>query len=112
MKEFGFENYQIRQGLIQDNLQQELERLNSVDLVYIDADHTYEATMQFFKMLLPYAHQKTIFIFDDIYWSTGMTKAWQEIIAHPDVVLSMDLFFKGVITFDQGVAKQDFVLKH
>lgn len=108
----GLTNFKIIEGRIQDHIKNELKRLESVDLVYIDADHTYEATLHFFQVILPFVHQKTILIFDDIYWSEGMTQAWNEIIKDSKVRVSVDLYFKGVITFDDGLPKQHFVLKH
>jgi len=89
-------------------------RTQPFDLVYLDGNHRYEATTQYFSWLLP--HMKTdkiaLMIFDDIHWSAGMEKAWKEITAHPSVFMSIDLFFLGIIAFSpQFLHKQHFIIR-
>ena len=50
-------------------------------------------------MALEKKHTNSIFVFDDIYWSDGMQQAWKEICKHPEVTLSLDLFFISVSFF-------------
>jgi predicted O-methyltransferase YrrM len=89
-----------------------LSSLESVDLVYFDGNHAYEPTLRYFKMALEKKHAGTILIFDDIYWSAGMEKAWTEIHTHPDVRLSMDFFQFGIVFFrTEQKNKEHFVLK-
>jgi hypothetical protein len=57
------------------------------------------------------ATENTIFVFDDIYWSTEMKKAWDEISARPEVTISIDLYDLGIIFFRNNQEKQHFVLK-
>ena len=38
-----------------------------------------------------------LFVFDDIYWSSGMKSAWDEISKSPSVKLSLDLFSLGIV---------------
>lgn len=64
----------------------------TLDLVYMDANHTYEATMRYWQALLPLAHEKTIFALDDIHHSPEMEQAWAEIKADPAVTSTMDFF--------------------
>lgn len=67
-------------------------------LVYIDGNHTYEATIEYFNFFINQTAIATlILIFDDLYWSPGMTKAWEEIKLHPAVRFSIDLFDIGII---------------
>jgi predicted O-methyltransferase YrrM len=72
---------------------------NQYDLIYIDGNHTYEATVRYFKMLLPFTHEHTLVVFDDIHWSKGMEQAWKEICSHDSVTLTIDLFFIGLVFF-------------
>src|ERR1700757_5308437 len=69
------------------------------DLVYIDGNHTYEATVKYFQELLKITNENSVLIFDDIYWSEGMAKAWQEIKSHPQVTVTIDLFKFGIVFF-------------
>jgi len=50
-------------------------------------------------------------IFDDIYWSEGMKEAWAEIKVHPQVKVTIDLFWIGLVFFKSGQAKEDFKIK-
>jgi hypothetical protein len=50
-------------------------------------------------------------IFDDIYWSEGMKQAWAQIKAHPQVTVTVDLFWIGLVFFKAGQAKEDFLIK-
>lgn len=62
-------------------------------------------------MLLPKATNNSVFIFDDIHWSKGMTEAWDIIKSHPSVTVSIDTFFWGIIFFRKEQAKEHFVIR-
>ena len=47
-------------------------KIKNIDLVFIDGNHQENPTISYFEKCLNYAHNDTIFIFDDIYWSIGM----------------------------------------
>ncbi|MFO8146660.1 MAG: class I SAM-dependent methyltransferase [Gillisia sp.] len=81
------------------------------DLIYFDGNHQKEATLNYFDQLLPLAHNDSVFIFDDIHWSKGMEEAWEEIKAHPEVSVSIDSFFWGLIFFRQEQEKEHFTLR-
>ncbi len=88
-----------------------LNKLDVVDFVFIDGNHSYEATIRYFQLLLPKVHENTILVFDDIYWSEGMTRAWEEIKQDPRITMSIDLFFIGIVVFRKGKVKEDFKLR-
>lgn len=99
-------------GNFDGELPKVLSSVQSVDLVYFDGNHAYEPTLRYFKMALEKKHAGTIFIFDDIYWSAGMEKAWEEIHTHPDVSLSINFFQFGIVFFrTEQKNKEHFVLK-
>lgn len=98
-------------GNIDQNLEKTLEKIEKLDFVFFDANHRYEATMRYFETCLKKAHQDSVFIFDDIYWSAEMKKAWKEICANEKVGFSIDFFEIGVVFFRQKQAKQHFLLK-
>jgi predicted O-methyltransferase YrrM len=83
------------------------------DFVYIDGNHTYEATLKYFHELLKIINENSVLIFDDIYWSAGMTKAWEEIKLHPQVTVTIDLFKMGLVFFrKENKQKEDFCLRY
>jgi predicted O-methyltransferase YrrM len=105
-------NIDVILGNIDETLSPKLREFpKGIDLLYVDANHRYEPTVRYFEECLPYAHNDSVFIFDDIYWSAGMTEAWQYIKAHPRVSLTVDLFWIGLVFFRKEQVKEDFTLR-
>lgn len=89
----------------------EVLKPKTYDLVFFDGNHQKEATIKYFEILLPKTHNNTIFIFDDIYWSKDMTKAWEIIKQHPKVTVSIDTFFWGFVFFRKEQSKEHFIIR-
>lgn len=91
----------------------EIEKLEQkhFDCIYFDGHHNKEATIQYFEALLPKAHNDSIFIFDDIYWSKEMTEAWDYIKAHKAVTVTVDCFHLGFVFFRKEQAKEHFRIR-
>jgi predicted O-methyltransferase YrrM len=106
---FQLNNIQLMVGSFEKTLP--VLTSNLYDFVYIDGNHTKQATLNYFEMLLPKAHNNTVFIFDDIHWSPEMTEAWKTIIKHPKVTVSIDTFFWGIVFFRKEQAKEHFVIR-
>lgn len=104
-------NVELQLGVFDDLYKPALIALNNFDCIFIDGNHTYEATLKYFSDALNHKHNNAYIIFDDIYWSKGMTRAWNEIINHPDVTASIDLFFIGIVFFRKEQKKQNFKLR-
>ena len=81
------------------------------DLIYIDGNHQYQPTVDYFEFALAHTHDTSFIIFDDIHWSKEMEEAWKKIMASPKINVSMDLFKFGLVTKRSGQRKQDFVIK-
>lgn len=77
------------------------------DLIFMDANHTYDATLRYYEILRPLIHRKTIVVLDDIHWSPDMNRAWMELSRRSEVTSSMDLFDLGLLYFDP-----DYLPKH
>ena len=82
------------------------------DLIYIDGNHAYEPTIRYFEFALKHTNEDSFIVFDDIYWSDGMTEAWEEIKKSDKIHVSMDLFRMGIVCKKQKQRKQDFILKY
>ncbi len=80
------------------------------DYVFLDGNHRYEPSIEYFQYLLPHMADGGIMIWDDINWSKGMQRAWKEIISHPEVTVSIDLFFLGICFIRRNQAKEHFRL--
>jgi predicted O-methyltransferase YrrM len=81
------------------------------DLIYLDGDHSKERTLQYFDILMKKIHKDSIFILDDIHWSRSMTEAWEQIIKHPDVTVSIDTYQWGILFFRKEQEQQHFRIR-
>lgn len=104
-------NVALQVGNFDDLLPIQLKKMELLDFMYIDGNHTKTATLNYFHHCLTKVHEGSLIIFDDIYWSTGMKEAWAEIKAHPQVTVTIDLFWIGLVYFRKGQAKEDFKIK-
>jgi predicted O-methyltransferase YrrM len=102
----GFKNIRFHNGPFDELLPGILKETGMLDLLFVDGNHTYEATRRYFEMGLAKKHNDTVFVFDDIYWSPGMTRAWKEIADHPEVTLSIDTFYRGYIFFRKEIREK------
>ncbi len=105
-QQFKITNCEFILGNFNDTLKPLLQKLNSFDFCYVDGNHIYSATINYFELLLKHKHQNSVIIFDDIYWSTDMTKAWIEIKKHRSVTLSIDAFYFGIIFFKPDIKEK------
>lgn len=110
-KEEGTKNIKQLIGNFDDTLHPLIDQLPQLDFVYVDGNHQKEATLRYFEWCLPKVHEGTLLIFDDIYWSEGMKEAWAQIKAHPQVTITVDLFWIGLVYFRKGKEKEDFLIR-
>ncbi|MDX5320578.1 MAG: class I SAM-dependent methyltransferase, partial [Bacteroidota bacterium] len=112
MQELGLQNHvQLVPGNFDHTLDEVLASFDSLDYVFVDGNHRKAPTLEYFEKLLPKAHNDSVFIFDDIYWSKEMAEAWELIKAHPQVRVSVDLFYIGLVFFRKEQVEEHFVLK-
>lgn len=81
------------------------------DMVFIDGNHRYENTIDYFNQILPHIHEKSVLVFDDIHWSKGMHKAWESIKQHEGVTTTLDFFYYGLVIFQKSLTKEHFRLR-
>jgi predicted O-methyltransferase YrrM len=109
-KALHLKNIEIITGNLDHILAPLVEKVPQLDFVFFDGNHRYLPTIQYFNICLQKHTEDSIFVFDDIYWSSEMEKAWREICRHPDVTLSLDLFQVGLLFFRKKQPKQHFTL--
>lgn len=90
----------IQVGPFEETLQKALDNLGQVDYVYLDGDHREQAVLDNVDLMLPYFHASTALVIDDIYWSEGMTRAWNTLKQLERVTLSIDLYEVGILFFN------------
>jgi predicted O-methyltransferase YrrM len=108
----GLTNVRIITGNFDNTLPEMVSAIPHVDLAFIDANHRKKPTLTYFNELLRKVTDTSVVIFDDIHWSAGMEAAWNEIKRHPSVMLTVDLFFLGIIFFrPEFKVKQHFRIR-
>jgi predicted O-methyltransferase YrrM len=85
--------------------------LSTFDLIYFDGNHSKKATLEYFELLLPTISNESVWIFDDIHWSSDMEEAWETIKKHPKVKVTIDTFQWGIIFFRNEQEKEHFVIR-
>lgn len=103
------ENIVLKTGAFKIVLPQLKEK--SFDLIFFDGHHDKVATIAYFESLLPKAHNESLFVFDDIYWSKDMTEAWDYIKAHHSVTVTVDCFHLGFVFFRKEQVKEHFKIR-
>jgi predicted O-methyltransferase YrrM len=93
------QEFEVVHGLYDQTLIDIINKDIHFDLLFIDGNHRYDATLKYFELLKNNISDRVLVIFDDIHWSEGMRKAWQEIIAQKGVVFSINFFKLGIIVF-------------
>ena len=108
-KELRMSNIDCRVGPIDEGqLQCSLER---VDVVFVDANHTYEASLKYFDILAQKVHEKSVVVMDDIHHSEEMERAWREICADERVTSTIDLYQMGLVFFDKHYWKRNYRMR-
>lgn len=95
-------NFTLLKGLYQDTFPQLLEMPLIFDMAFIDGNHLYQPTLEYFRNLKPKMADSAVYIFDDIYLNDEMVKAWKEIQNDPDVNYTIDLFKLGIVVIDRN----------
>lgn len=103
------ENISWQEGNIDNTLY--IYARENLDLAYVDANHTYEATKRYVDFLLPRMTEKGIIVLDDIHYSEGMERAWKEIKQNQRVTTSMDLYHVGMLFVDPHYLKRHYTIR-
>ena len=98
-------------GEFGETFSKKLAEKSNVNMVFIDGNHSEDATIRYFEESIKYSDQKTILIFDDIHWSSGMEKAWDYIKKSQKTRVTVDLFFVGLVFLDQKLSKENFIIR-
>jgi predicted O-methyltransferase YrrM len=99
-------------GEFSTELEKLLVLISKPELVFVDGNHTYEATKKYYDLFLEKATKNAILVFDDIHWSDGMEKAWGEIVNSKRSVLTIDFFDFGLVFLDVSLTRGHYILKY
>ena len=110
-EEFGFKNITSINTEFSSYLKNYQLSIINYQLIYFDGNHSKQATLDYFELLLPTTTNESVWIFDDIHWSKGMETAWEIIKSHPNVTVSIDTFQWGLVFFRTEQPKEHFVIR-
>ncbi len=105
-------NITLIEGDMHETLKPTLDSIaEKIDFAYLDGNHRYQPTLDYYNLLLPKMSAQGILIFDDIYWSPEMGKAWKEISRDERIPVTVDLYHLGIAFLGVKCPKQHFVLR-
>lgn len=107
----GLNNIEIVVGNIDETLKPVLNNLDTIDVVFFDANHRKEPVLRYFDQCVEHVQQYSVFVFDDIHWSAEMEEAWSEIKKHEKVYSTIDLFEFGIVFFDKYLPRKHYRMK-
>ena len=105
-------NIALVNGNFDDTLPQVISNLSTIDLAFIDGNHRYQPTLNYFEQILAKSDNYSIIILDDIHWSKEMEAAWKEVRNNSSVTMTIDLFFIGIVLLrNEFKVKQHFSVR-
>ncbi|NVN94708.1 MAG: class I SAM-dependent methyltransferase [Bacteroidetes bacterium] len=104
-------NIQVITGNFDVQLPVLLEHTSTFDFVFFDGNHRKQPTLSYFEACLQHKHNDSIFVFDDIHWSLEMEEVWELIKQSPEVTVTIDLFFIGLVFFRKESTKEHFTIR-
>jgi predicted O-methyltransferase YrrM len=84
-------------GDFRNTLRPMVASLPYIDFSFIDGNHRRDSTLEYFHEIFQNSSASSVIIIDDIHWSNEMEDAWKVICRDPSVLLTIDLFFLGIV---------------
>ncbi len=104
-------NVKIITGPFNQTLQGAVDSLKPLDFVFFDGNHSGTATLQYFETCLPHLSTNAVLIFDDIYANPGMLQAWNAIINHKTIRVSLNCFHFGIALTNPNLSYEHFKIR-
>jgi predicted O-methyltransferase YrrM len=110
-KRLELNGVKVYRGDVDKKVKELATKLPGSFLAFVDANHKYEPTLRYLRLLINADGGDSIIVLDDIYWSKGMCRAWKEVIAWPEVRVSLDLFHMGILLLRKDLLKTHLKIK-
>ena len=108
-KALNINNIECRVGEI--DVEELVGDIEHLDVAFIDANHTYEGTCEYFDVLAGKVREKSVIVVDEIHYSEEMEKAWKAICADERVTSTIDLYQMGLVFFDKHYWKRHYTMR-
>ena len=81
-----------------------------VDFLYLHAWRDAAMVEETFRVCVPRAGQRSMFVVQGIGYSQAMRECWKRMVRHPQVGITFDLYDVGILLFDHSLTKQDYIV--
>jgi len=109
--DLGLKNIELQVGNFNELLPKAIDEIEILDLLYVNGRQNKNTVLNYFNWSLRKVHDNSFLIVDDIYGDQDMKDAWTAIKNHPQVTVTIDLFWLGLVYFRKGQAKEHFKIK-
>ena len=97
IKEQKVKNVSLVLGDFDTTLNNKLNKIDLIDLAFLDGNHTEKATIKYFEECLKHSHN-ILFLFSmTSIGQKGMENAWNYVKQHKKTTLTVNLFFIGIV---------------
>ncbi|MDD4514413.1 SAM-dependent methyltransferase [Massilibacteroides sp.] len=103
-------NIQLIEDNCRDNLAQMLKNKENPDLIYFDFLNDTDLNRYAFETCLPYCGETTVLIIAGIKANKEMEKFWEELLSHPQVGVTIDVFEFGIVFFNLKLHKKNYIV--
>lgn len=111
LQKLNIRNTELLVGNFDELLPELIRGIPEFDFVFIGGNHRKDATLNYFKWCLPKMSGNSMMVFEDIYSSREMKSAWDEIKSNPEVSVTIDLFWIGLVFVRRAQRKEDFKIR-
>ena len=94
-----------------DSMQLAVDGWRGIDVAFVDANHAYVSTCEYFDVLARKVHEKSVIVVDDIHHSEEMERAWKMICADERVTSTIDLYQMGLVFFDKHYWRRNYKMR-
>lgn len=108
----GLKNIECVNACFDDCLEKILKENPDIELIYVDGNHTKEATEKYFSLIAQYAKKETVAVFDDINWSKEMSSVWKEIKNSAAISVSIETLRMGIVFFDKTLTEKNYIVRY
>ena len=103
----GLQNITIINSRFDDVMPRLVSSIRGNVLIFIDGNHTFEATIRYFNLFRDIPGNSIILILDDINWSRNMRLAWKKIKNSHGAGLKIDMYHMGILFKIAGLSEQN-----
>jgi len=85
-----------------------LQKIKTLDFVFFNNQNEQIDTLWLFNACIPYSNEHTLFVIDGISKNKRMRMVWNEIIQHPEVTVTVDLYTLGLVFLNKKLHKRNY----